>query len=105
MTAVECEGVQELLLFYPRADLPRAIFRTVTRHLLACPACQTVLRDVQRTNQLLQAYVSAAPVDDIQHAKVAILARLELAASMLSPRHAACNLQHRPDVDAEDWKP
>ncbi len=105
MTAVECARVQERLLFYPRADLSRAVFRTVNQHLLACPACQTLLRDVQRTNQLLQAYVSAAPVDHIQHAKVAIMARLGIAVSTLSQRHATCNLQHRPDVDAEDWKP
>ncbi len=105
MTAVECARIQELLLFYPRADLSRAVFRTVSLHLLACPACQTVLRDVQRTNQLLQAHVSAAPVDDIQHAKVAIMARLGMASSMRSPRHAACNLQRRPAVDAENWKP
>ncbi len=105
MTAVGCERVQELLLFYPQADLSRAVFCTVTQHLLACPACQTVLRDVQRTNQLLQAHMSAAPVDDIEHAKVAIMAQLRMAARMLSPRQAAYNLQHRLDFDTEDWKP
>ena len=102
---MECARVQELVHFYPRADLSRAVFQAVTRHLLACPACQTALRDVQRTNQLLQAHLSDAPIDDIQPAKVAIMARLGIAASMLSPSHAACNLQRRPDVDSEDWKP
>jgi hypothetical protein len=76
-----CEGVQEVLPFYPRGDLPRDVFAAVTRHLAGCARCRQALADVQATYRLLQAHLNTAPIGSVPRVKAAIMAGLALPAA------------------------
>jgi hypothetical protein len=52
-TMMHCAAARELLMFYPRADLPLETACALTEHVLSCAACRRELLGIQAENRAL----------------------------------------------------
>jgi RNA polymerase sigma-70 factor (ECF subfamily) len=84
-----CEAVQEVLPFYPRGDLPRDSFHTVTRHLTHCLRCRSALADTQGTYRVLQRHLNTAGDADPRWAPAAALVRRRMGIAAVAVPAAA----------------
>jgi hypothetical protein len=50
---MHCAAARELLMFYPRADLPLETACALTEHVLSCAACRRELLGIQAENRAL----------------------------------------------------
>ncbi|CAA9283711.1 MAG: hypothetical protein AVDCRST_MAG77-4070 [uncultured Chloroflexi bacterium] len=75
-----CPSIEEELSFFPRGDLPRAVFSALTRHLAQCGRCRRALTEVQDTYRALQRHLFLACADSAPDAPAAVTAHIRSAA-------------------------